>query len=256
MLYSHLRFAFAEAPMALQSVDTNPRKLPRQARSKATVDAVITAAAQVLIERGYEGTTTAHVAERAGVSVGSLYQYFPNKEALIAVLIERHADEIVRIMQRTLSDPANATLEDGLRAIIRAATSAHHLDPTLHKILNEQVPRVGRLAKAMDSSRQITRLIERFLRAHASEMKPGLDPAVAAVVVETALEALSHKAVIARRDLLADGLIGREMFSLVSGYVLRPDRKRRRRRPSSARPPAAPAGTARSGGRDRRRHLP
>jgi AcrR family transcriptional regulator len=230
MLYSHFRFAFGEAPMASQFVDANPRKLPRQARSKATVDAVITAAAQVLIERGYEGATTARVAERAGVSVGSLYQYFPNKEALIAVLIERHADEIVGIMQRALSDPANVTLEDGLRAIIRAGTSAHHLDPTLHKILNEQVPRAGRLAKAMDTSRQITRVIEWFLRAHASEMRPGRDPAVAAIVIETALEALAHKAVIERRDLLADGLIEREIFSLIASYVSRPDRRRRHRR--------------------------
>ena len=215
--------------MASQVVDTNPRKLPRQARSKATVDAVITAAAQVLIEHGYEGATTARVAERAGVSVGSLYQYLPNKEALIAVLIERHADGIVGIMQRALSDPANVTLEDGLRAIIRAGTSAHHLDPTLHKILHEQVPRVGRLGMAMDTIKQITRAIERFLRAHASEMRPGLDPAIAAVVIETALEALSHRAVIERRDLLAGGLIEREAFSLIAGYVLRRSGKRRSR---------------------------
>ena len=215
--------------MAAQIVDANPRKLPRQARSRATVDAVVTAAAQVLIAHGYEGATTARVAERAGVSVGSLYQYFPNKESLIAVLIERHADKIVEIMEQALSDPANATLDDGLRAIIRAGTSAHHLDPKLHKILNEQVPRSGRLAKAMDTSRQITRTLERFLRAHAREMRPGCDPAIAAVVIETALEALSHKAVIDRRDLLANGVIEREMYELIAGYVLRSGGKRRRR---------------------------
>jgi AcrR family transcriptional regulator len=215
--------------MASPLVDTNPRKLPRQARSKATVDAVVTAAAQVLIVHGYEGATTARVAERAGVSVGSLYQYFPNKESLIAVLIERHADKIVEIMEGALSDPANVTLDDGLRAIIRAGTSAHHLDPKLHKILNEQVPRAGRLAKAMDTSRQITRTLEHFLRAHAREMRPGCDPAIAAIVIETALEALSHKAVIDRRDLLANGVIEREMYELIAGYVLRSGGKHRRR---------------------------
>lgn len=215
--------------MAVRRIDANPRKLPRQARSKATVDAVVTAAAQVLIEQGYEGATTMRVAERAGVSIGSLYQYFPNKESLIVVLIEQHADQIVEIMEKALGDPANVTLADGLRAIIRAGTSAHHLDPTLHKILNEQIPRVGRLAKAMDTISRITRAIELFLRAHASEMRPGLDPAVAAVVIETTLEALSHRAVIERRDLLVGGLIEREIFSLIGGYVLRPAGKRRRR---------------------------
>jgi hypothetical protein len=147
---------------------------------------------------------------------------------LIAVLIERHADKIVEIMEQALSDPANATLEDGLRAIIRAGTSAHHLDPKLHKILNEQVPRAGRLAKVLDTSRQITRALERFLRAHAREMRTGCDPAIAAVVIETALEALSHRAVIERRDLLANGIIEREMYELIAGYVLRIGGRRRR----------------------------
>ena len=217
--------------MATRRIDANPRKLPRQARSKATVDAVVTAAAQVLIEQGYEGATTIRMAERAGVSIGSLYQYFPNKEALIAVLIERHADAIVAIMDDALNDPENATLEDGLRAVIRAGTTAHHLDPKLHKILNEQVPRAGRLAKAMDTSRQITRALERFLRTHAREMRPDRDPALAAVVIETALEALAHKAVIERRDLLANGVAEREIYDLIAGYVLRPEAGRRRRRP-------------------------
>lgn len=215
--------------MAGRKIDANPRKLPRQARSKATVDSVLTAAIQVLIEQGYEGATTIRIAERAGVSIGSLYQYFPNKEALIAVLIERHADQVVTIMEQTLSSPENATLADGIRAIVRAGTTAHRLDPKLHKILNEQVPRVDRLAKAMDTSRQITRAIERFLRAHAREMSPGRDPAVAAVVVETALETLAHKAVIERRDLLANGVAEREIYDMIAGYVLRSDGKRRRK---------------------------
>ena len=207
--------------MAGRPIDANPRKLPRQSRSRATVEAVITAAAQVLIEEGYEGATTARIAERAGVSIGSLYQYFPNKEALIASLIERHCEEIVATMRQALEDPAHATLEDGFRAVIRAGTTAHRLDPRLHKILNEQVPRVGKLARVMDTSRQITAAIERFLRAHAAELAAGRDPAVAAIVIETSIEALAHKAVIHRRDLLANGLIERETLRLITGYVSR-----------------------------------
>jgi AcrR family transcriptional regulator len=180
--------------MGGRSIDATPRKSPRQARSKVTVEAILTAAAQVLIELGYEGATTGRVAERAGVSIGSLYQYFPNKEALIAALIERHADQIVEIMQRALHDPAKLTLEEGLRAIIHAGTRAHRVHPALHKILNEQVPRVGQLAKAMDTHRKIAAVIEDFLRAHAHEMLADHDPAVAAIVIETALEALVHKA--------------------------------------------------------------
>jgi AcrR family transcriptional regulator len=204
------------------SLDANPRKRPRQARSRATVEAIVTAGAQVLIEQGYEGATTARVAERAGVSIGSLYQYFPNKEALIAALIERHAGEIIAIMHRALGDPASGTLEGGLRAMIEAGAAAHRLDPALHKILHEQVPRVGQLAKAMDTSRQIADALERFLRAHSDELHPERDPATAAIVIETALEALAHKAVVERLDLLADGLLEKEAFSLAASYLLRP----------------------------------
>lgn len=210
--------------MSGQSTDTNPRKLPLQARSRHTVEAVIVAAAQILVEQGYEGATTARIAERAGVSIGSLYQYFPNKEALIAALIERHADGIVIIMTDALENPANETLQDGLRAVIRAAAAAHRLDPALHKILQEQVPRVGRLAKAMDTHQQITAAIERFLRAHADDLRPELDPAIAAIVVETAMEAIGHRAIVERPDLLADGVVDREVFDLISRYLTRTGR--------------------------------
>jgi len=202
--------------------NANPRKQPRQERAKATVDAILTAAAQVLIAQGYENATTARIAERAGVSIGSLYQYFPNKEALVAALIEHHADEIVATVEEALSATRHETLEDGMRAFIHAAVTAHRLDPKLHKILNEQVPRVGRLGKALDTARHVTEAIELFLRRHKAELHPKRDPAMAALVVETALEALAHKAVIERRDLLQGGGFEREMLSLVTNYLTEP----------------------------------
>jgi AcrR family transcriptional regulator len=202
--------------------NANPRKRPSQARAKATVEAILTAAAQVLIAQGYEGATTARIAERAGVSIGSLYQYFPNKEALVAALIEHHAEEIVAVLEQALGDPEPASLEAGIRAFMRAGISAHRLDPKLHKILNEQVPRVGHLAKVMDTSRRVTEAIEAFLRRHRAEVKPKRDPAIAALVVETAVEALAHKVVIERRDLLKDNVMEREAVSLVVNYLARP----------------------------------
>ena len=222
MIYSHSAIRIRWRDMDTRFVDTNPRKLPRQPRSRATVDAIITGAAQVLIEYGYEGATTARIAERAGVSIGSLYQYFPNKEALVAALIEHHANQIIEVMRHALNDPANVTLEDGLRTIIRAGADAHRIHPALHKILNEQVPRVGRLAKVMDTHREIAAAIERFLRAHADELPADRDPGITAIVIETALEAVVHKAVIDRRELLRDGLVERETFRLINSYLSRP----------------------------------
>jgi len=205
--------------MSSPEAETNPRKLPRQARSRATVDAMLEAAAHVLVAQGYEGTTTARVAERAGASIGSLYQYFPNKEALVAALVERHAEELIAVVEAAVSGPEAATLEGGFRALIRAGIDGHRLAPALHKILVEQVPRVGRVAVAMDTSRRVADVIERHLRAHRRALPRGCDPAVAAFVIEAALEAVVHQAIISRPALLADRLIEEEAMRLVIGYL-------------------------------------
>lgn len=75
--------------------DFSPRKQPRQARSKAMVATILEAAVRILIKGGYEAATTIAIAEKAGISVGSLYQYFPNKESIVATLVEDHARQII-----------------------------------------------------------------------------------------------------------------------------------------------------------------
>ncbi len=77
------------------ATSSEPRKRPVQARSRALVERILDAAARIFETRGYRDTTTNHVAELAGVSIGSLYQYFPNKDALLVGLAERHLDEAV-----------------------------------------------------------------------------------------------------------------------------------------------------------------
>ena len=180
---------------------------------------MLQAAAHVLVTEGYERTTTARVALRAGVSVGSVYQYFPNKEAMVAALIERHAEEIVTITEQAVRQSKGRNLDEALRAIIKAGIDAHRVSPPLHKILVEQVPRVGRIAEAMDTSRRLSELIEQVLRERKDELAPGCQPSLAALVLETALEAVAHKIVIQRPELLEDEVIEREMFALASGYL-------------------------------------
>ena len=74
---------------------TSPRKSATQERSRATVDALLSATARVLVKEGYDRASTNKVAEAAGVSIGSLYQYFPSKEALVSAVIQRHIGEDV-----------------------------------------------------------------------------------------------------------------------------------------------------------------
>src|SRR6185503_19872086 len=128
----HCLLAFpipAEEPSMQRQVRTTPRKRPRQARSKATVDSILGATARVLVRHGFDGLTTNAVAELAGVSIGSLYQYFPNKEALVGALLERHTEEMNTSVLAELTRVANLPLVQAARAVIELTIRAHAIDP-------------------------------------------------------------------------------------------------------------------------------
>jgi len=107
------------------------------------VAAILQAAAEVFARLGYARATTNKIAERAGVSVGSLYQYFPNKDALLASLLERHEADVHRVVGSALarlSDP-ELSLETGLRRFLRELVAVHRADPALTKALSAAVLR-------------------------------------------------------------------------------------------------------------------
>lgn len=124
---------------------TNPRKLPQQDRSKMTVEAILEATARILTEEGYDKANTNRIAERAGISIGSLYQYFPNKESLMAALMEQHSNEIAELVESKLQDLFDAPLEIAVPELVKAVIAAHAIDPRLHQVLNEEIPRSERL---------------------------------------------------------------------------------------------------------------
>jgi len=95
-----------------------PRKSPVQARSTASVEAILKATIQVLLKFGKERLTTTRVAARAGVSVGTLYQYFPNKSALLRAALQRHMDEVVQAVETVCREQAGASLQTMATAIV------------------------------------------------------------------------------------------------------------------------------------------
>jgi AcrR family transcriptional regulator len=97
-----------------------PRKTPVQARSTATVNAILEATIQVLLRVGKERLTTTRVASRAGVSVGTLYQYFPNKSALLQAALKRHLDEVTGAVELVCKEQEGATLRQMATALITA----------------------------------------------------------------------------------------------------------------------------------------
>ena len=197
---------------------TSPRKYASQARSRATVDALVEATARILVREGFDRASTNHIADVAGVSIGSLYQYFPSKEALVAALIERHMEEMLKVVGDAFDRLAAATLDDAAREIVLLMVEAHAVDPRLHKVLVEQVPRVGRLEHVHAIEDEVLALARAYLDAHEDQIAvPDVD--VAAFVVVHTIEALTHRAVLMRPELLDRPGFVDEVARLVLGYL-------------------------------------
>jgi AcrR family transcriptional regulator len=116
-----------------------PRRQPRQVRAELTRARILDAAAHIFAELGYAAGTTNRIAERARVSIGSLYQYFPNKDAILAGLLVRHVDRGVWTQADQL-DLSAGSLEATVRALVRDAVDNHRDDPQLLRIMVEEAP--------------------------------------------------------------------------------------------------------------------
>ncbi len=191
-----------------QKLQTNPRKLASQERSRFTVDALLEATARILVKEGYDRASTNRIAELAGVSIGSLYQYFPSKEALVAGVIDRHTQQVSQLTRNALVKMAARPIEDAAREFVSVAIDAHRINPKLHGVLSEQIPRVGRLENIEANLREGYALVRGYLDAHRDEIDVA-DPDLAAFVCVTVVEALTHAAVLRRPDILRDEKAGR-----------------------------------------------
>jgi AcrR family transcriptional regulator len=198
---------------------TVPRKMPKQQRSKDTVDVILAATARVLVKEGFDRASTNRIAEQAGVSIGSLYQYFPSKEALVAALVERHIETMSERLQAEMVALAEAPLAVAVRRMVTLMLDAHAIEPELHRVLNEQVPRVGRLHRVHEVEARMQRLGRAYFESRRAELRPGLDLDTAAFIAVQTIEALTHGAMI--HDDVApprDTLVG-EITTLVLRYL-------------------------------------
>lgn len=200
---------------------TKPKKVATQARSRATVDALIEATARILVREGFDKASTNHIAEVAGVSVGSLYQYFPGKEALVAAVMERHQQDITHTVRGGLADLFALPVEQAMRELVAIAVKAHRVDPALHRVLAEQIPRVGKLENLGNFNRENFALFRTYLERHRDEL-PVRDLDLATFVCVTSIEALTHNAVLHYSAVLSDQAkeaLVEEGARLVTGYL-------------------------------------
>ena len=212
-----------------QKLHTTPRKSASQERSRLTVNALLEATTRVLVKEGYDRASTNKIAAVAGVSIGSLYQYFPSKEALVAAVSERHSHEVLQLIRNALVKVAARPIEVAAREFVSVAIDAHRVNPKLHRVLAEQIPRIGRLQSVEAINRDVHALIRGYLDAHRDEIDV-TDLDLAAFICVTTVEALTHTAVLHRPDMLADGKAEQfvdDVTDVVVRYLQKPDRRRR-----------------------------
>jgi AcrR family transcriptional regulator len=189
------------------------RRLPVQDRAHATVEAVLEATARVLVEVGYARLSTNRVAKRAGVSVGSLYQYFADKDALIEALARRVTERQMAVILDQLQATAGAPLEEAVHALIRGVIAAKRVDPELNTAMVTQVPRSGQLDVERTLLRRLTEAVTAALRRRSAEIRP-LDPDLAAFTLVYSVFAVIRGALEERPELLADDALSDELTAL------------------------------------------
>jgi AcrR family transcriptional regulator len=196
-----------------------PRKLPKQARSEATVDAILEAAAQIFERQGYAAGTTNRIAERAGVSIGSLYQYFPNKDAILVALVHRHLAEGTAALGPHLGRlSSGARFDELLPDIVDAMVTMHALAPGLHRVLFEETQLPSTLRAELDGLED--RLVDLTADALAADphSRP-VDPRLSARVVISAIEGLTHRLVLRPPPGVGPEAIVSEITEIVRAYI-------------------------------------
>jgi AcrR family transcriptional regulator len=177
-----------------QKDELSPRKQPRQRRSRATVDAIVEAAARVFAEQGYAGGSTNRIAETAGVGIGSLYEYFPNKASILVAVAERHIDQMMADVDEALAtaEAQGPSLEALVRGFVLAMLEVHERDPELNHVVFAEAPHPPELhACVLQMEEKLAHRVEALLRASREVALD--DPDTAAHLVVQTTEALTHR---------------------------------------------------------------
>lgn len=227
-----------------------PRKRPRQVRAELTRQRILTAAAHVFADHGYAAGTTNRIAERARISIGSLYQYYPNKDAILVELVTRHLDAGMAAARRRAEeappgfhkpdspepDPLNPgspeasslnpgspnphSLEDFIRGVVRTSIGNHLDDPQLLRVLAEQAPRSpALLEKIARHERERVAYIQELLENHP-EVRVEDTHTAARLFVSTA-ELLVHQ-LVAEPDPIDTARLENELVAMLTRYLTAP----------------------------------
>ncbi|MEW6776451.1 MAG: TetR/AcrR family transcriptional regulator [Bdellovibrionota bacterium] len=196
----------------------SPRKKPLQRRSQEMVDVILEAATRVFIEEGYEGASTNKIARRAGVSVGSLYQYFPNKEAITAALFDQLSVKAIRLVQERLGKLAHAPLPQAISEAVGILAELYRSSPELIEMTFERLSELERTRQLQALRERSAAVLLAYLQTRQNELRPGDLPHMS-WVVSSAVEALVFRVMQETPTHLSQKKLLSEISELIGRYL-------------------------------------
>jgi AcrR family transcriptional regulator len=198
---------------SLHRLDLAPKKLPSQQRSQVTFEALVEACARLLPERGYAGTTTNHIARRAGVNISSLYEYFPGKDAIVAQVAARLVDRMLARLHDGAARSLSAGTADAVRVWLEWIHDTLARERELVAVFLYQVPYTNRLppiqaigARLLELSQQVRGHAGGFVRSDFSDATLHL---TINLVTSTMLQLVFDPPAEVARQQLLDELVAR-----------------------------------------------
>jgi len=194
-----------------------PRKSPVQARSSASVDAILEATVQVLLGVGKERLTTTRVALRAGVSVGTLYQYFPNKSSLLQAVLRRHLDAVTDAIEQVCQQQKGNTLQQMAIALVNAFLEAKMQNPKTSVALYSVSADVDGAKIALQTGARSNKSIIEMLSTARKPLTK--DPQLVASMLQSAMTGVSRRLLESSAPEKHFDILRNELIFLVSAYL-------------------------------------
>ncbi|MCY0989587.1 TetR/AcrR family transcriptional regulator [Nannocystis sp. ILAH1] len=203
-------------PATARKKPAKRRRSPIQSRGQATVDAIVEAAAQILARKGPAAATTNAVAARAGVSIGTLYQYFADREALLQEIGRRHVAEMQAVLAAALTGIDGLALPAAVDRLVAAIVAMHRVAPRLHQALHQSLAR-----DHLDTIDAFEVAVEAMV-SHALASRDELDlahPALTATVLVRGLGGLIRTTLRREPERLDDPALALAMRAMILGTL-------------------------------------
>jgi AcrR family transcriptional regulator len=193
------------------------RKKPQQERSRAMVERILVAGQDVLLREGHDRFSTNRVARQAGISPGSLYQYFPDKRAILVAVVDRHAEQLSARLTSVLADHLDKPGPELVRATLDGLMDALTENVEFVRLVGEELPRAQLGARTAATEQRIGDLVAAYLRINQAASRVH-DPGTSAWMLVRMVEHLSVQYVLESPPIARDVFV-EELAVLVLSYL-------------------------------------